>query len=215
MNSHSKKWPLLAERLLATLESLLLTYPEGISEYDLLRKLQDDQGSDRIFSQLSLKDPLRLFQSHFVLFHVLYKLQQDWRACGLGDLTIHTLKIQAVAYTPAAYENTLLAADLLAEYYLDWQNLLQTTAEDVDNLFDDFWQCLSKDKNGVSHQRSNETAEQLLLSYAALNLPVNASLADVKQQYHKLLHQYHPDKGGHTCDAQKVQVAYAYIRRFG
>ncbi|WP_240919847.1 DNA-J related domain-containing protein [Paraglaciecola sp. 20A4] len=215
MNRVGAKQGLPAQRLLAILEPLLITHPKGISEYALLKYLQNDAGDDEISSHLSLTDPFSMFQSHFLLFHALYHLRQQWRASGQGDISIHTLKIQAIAYTPISNKSPVVAVDPLAAYYLDWQNLLGTTTEDVNQLLKDFWLHFDCDENALANQHFSKTDPQLELSYAVLKLPFNSSPDEVKRQYHKLLHQFHPDKGGDTPYAQTLQIAYAYIRRCG
>ena len=206
---------LSVQRLLAILEPLLITHPKGLSEYALLKYVQNEAGDDEISSYVSLTDPLALFQSHFLLFHALYHLRQEWRASGQGDISIHSLKIQAIAYTHISDKSAMVAVDPLAEYYLDWQNLLGTTTEDVNQLLNDFWLHFARDENTVVNQHFSKADQQLELSYAVLKLPFNSSPDEVKRQYHKLIHQYHPDKGGDTPYAQTLQIAYAYIRRFG
>ena len=75
-------------------DSLLLLKPTltlGISEFDLIALLKRPPYS--LFDEDALRDPLMLFQTHFLVFHALYKLQIKWRESGEGRLDIHTTKI--------------------------------------------------------------------------------------------------------------------------
>lgn len=163
-----------------------------------------------LFSSLSLSDPLTLFRTHFVLFNGLYQLRQTWREQGIGDIDIYTLNIRPLPFNAQDNKNSLSIADPLAEYYLDWNNLTETSQAEVEALLDSFWLNYQREETPLPLQKSGDR-QQLEKSYAVLALPVNAPLKAVKRQYLKLIHQHHPDKGGDVHSAQTLQGAYAYI----
>jgi DnaJ-class molecular chaperone len=51
----------------------------------------------------------------------------------------------------------------------------------------------------------------LLAEYCLLQLPVEASLADVRKQYRELAKLYHPDAGGDHTDFLALQQAYEQV----
>ncbi|MGY0622329.1 MAG: DNA-J related domain-containing protein, partial [Paraglaciecola chathamensis] len=88
----------------------------------------------------------------------------------------------------------LTKTDPLAEYYLDWNNLIGTSAANVDSLLSSFWQQFCAAENGLgAYAKVNQ--KQLEESYTLLEVVFNAPLKEVKRQYLRLIHQYHPDKG--------------------
>ncbi|MDO6559994.1 DNA-J related domain-containing protein [Paraglaciecola chathamensis] len=210
--------------LLFTLESLLLKHPTGLSEYDLLKCLQGayKQRSQQLvevinaslsdlFSSLNLNDSLSLFQTHFVLFNGLYQLRQIWRKEHIGDIDIHTLNILPLPYNEQTTGSGLTNRDPLAEYYLDWNNLIGTSAASVESLLSCFWQQFCAAENGLGAY-ATVNQKQLEESYTLLEAEFNAPLKEVKRQYLRLIHQYHPDKGGDTEAAQSLQAAYTIPR---
>ncbi len=51
----------------------------------------------------------------------------------------------------------------------------------------------------------------LQAQYRLLQLPAEASLADVRIQYRELAKRYHPDTGGHHTDFLALQQAYEQV----
>ena len=74
------------------LREILALHPEGLSEYELLSQLRGDSRSG--FAPGRSEDPQDLFRTHFLLFHLLYRLRDELRREQTGDLEIHTLKIR-------------------------------------------------------------------------------------------------------------------------
>ncbi|QHJ10825.1 DnaJ-like protein DjlA [Paraglaciecola mesophila] len=201
----------------------MLRHPTGICEYDLLRCLQATDKScsqqvgeasktltDHTFSSLNFTDSLSLFQNHFVLFNGLYQLRQIWQKERIGDIDIHTLNILPLPYQEKMNAQGLTKSEPLAEYYLDWDNLINTSAANVNSLLSGFWQQFFAVEYGLG-AKAKIDQKQLEESYARLGLGINAQLKEVKRQYLRLIHQNHPDKGGDTEAAQSIQAAYAYI----
>lgn len=219
----SHEEPIDGQSLLSTLEAVLLHHPTGMSEYDLLRCLQgaykqcSQQVSDdshalpsHLFSSLNLTDSFSLFQTHFVLFNGLYQLRQIWRKEHIGDIDIHTLNILPLPYHEQTTGGGLSKSEPLAEYYLDWNNLIDTSAANVNSLLSSFWQQFFAVEHGLG-AKVKVNPKHLEESYSLLGVVFKAPLKEVKRQYLRLIHQYHPDKGGDTEAAQSLQAAYAAI----
>lgn len=208
------------QRLHKTLRSLLPLFEEGISEYELINILKVPPHC--LFVEKALQDSLVLFQTHFLLFHTLYKLRAEWRTKGLGELSIITTSIKLNA-TRTVNSTSLDTLEPLAHYYLDWQNLSATGQDDVDELLNSFWQQMAGHNAFTSY-----SVDELINAYKILefDIDVNAradncspaqflisdvealSLTQLKSQYRRLLHRYHPDKGGCAQKAKEVLCAY-------
>jgi DnaJ-domain-containing protein 1 len=99
----------------------------------------------------------------------------------------------------------VITQDTLRTYYLDWTNLRDTDQSQVEALLDSFWLAFSGmpsqvQDNNMTQQRASDL----------LNLTTPYSSQQLKQQYRKMLHKHHPDKGG--SNAQTVQLHNAYER---
>ncbi|WP_354622796.1 DNA-J related domain-containing protein [Psychromonas sp. MME2] len=178
---------------------LVKSHPEGIKEYDLLKLLQEQQ----LQQQQHLPfDNLALFQQHFLLFHALYKLSDQLRSEQAGYIVIEALNIQWLPQSVIAQQPTsLVNRDPLRAYYLDINNLHNTSGEEVDNLLASFWLKMSDDSE-----------KQSALALFELNEPCD--LAMVKKRYRQLLARHHPDKGGAVATAQALNEAMAVLKRY-
>lgn len=161
-NSGSQVHEVLADLLVDILSTMTDLFRHGVSEYQLISKLKNPPYS--VFDDEALRDPLVLFKTHFVLFHALYCLRNQWRMSGIGELDIHALNIQLSAPTSScdsAYKSfqkssqkssqdssddndepenhAVDAHDALASYYLNWSNFEETDKESVEALLDSFW----------------------------------------------------------------------------
>lgn len=54
----------------------------------------------------------------------------------------------------------------------------------------------------------------LQAKFRLLQLPPEASLADVRMQYRELAKLYHPDAGGHHADFLALQQAYEQVMEY-
>ncbi|WP_305857916.1 DNA-J related domain-containing protein [Balneatrix alpica] len=200
----------ISEHLCLALEPLLPLDAPGQSEYQLIQTLRS-KGLN-----LPMGDTASLFHSHFLIFHGLYLLQQRWRSRRYAHLEIHTLHIQAHSWSqrpPGAgvqtdEETTALpqAADPLAAFYLDWNNL-GTELSTLEIWLDRFWRRLGL---------PDETLQQAL---ADLELPAQTlQQADwpnlARQQYQRLAMQHHPDRGGDSERFKQVQHAWQLLKNY-
>ncbi len=187
---------------------LLAEQPAGFSEHQLLTLLQSPP--HEFFAPDALRDPLVLFQTHFLLFHCLYLLQQAWALDNHATLEISALKIikhpiENSAYSPINYKDEpLLQADPLAQYYLDWSHFSTTSSQDVEALLTNFWQKVFVPQ----HDEDIKTALQLM----ELDAPIPT--ADLKVQYRRLAQQHHPDKGGDSDIFKQICQAFHRLKQF-
>ena len=200
-------------------DSLLLLKPTltlGISEFDLIALLKCPPYS--LFDEDALRDPLMLFQTHFLVFHALYKLQIKWRESGEGRLDIHTTKILLrddiqpqnipLQNKDATQAQTHLAGlDPLASYYLNLDNLKGTSEADVAALLDDFWRQMAGQKLGVPNTKDRDKACDVL----KLDKQDILTLNSLKAHYRKALLKVLPDRGGNVEEAQQVIQAYRVL----
>jgi len=189
----------------STLLNIIKSQPAGIKEYDLLKLLQEQLPENERITRF---DNLVLFQQHFLLFHALYKLNDQLYAEQAGQLLIGALNIQWLPNNTDKYVNSLVGtipfelvqSDPLRKYYLDLNNLQDTSIEDVDNLLASFWVTFSDD---------DEKAAALAL----FELEEPCDLVMIKKRYRELLSIHHPDKGGCVEMTQSLNDAMALLKR--
>ncbi|MEO5342954.1 MAG: DnaJ domain-containing protein [Gammaproteobacteria bacterium SHHR-1] len=184
------------EALLTQLELLLRQHPQGLTEFDLLRRLQQAQGEG--FDTALFRDNLSLFRAHFLLFHALYQLNDQLLQRRQGQLEIHVLRIRLHPWQQGL--EGLTRADPLRAYYLDLSQLRETTAEDVETLLGRFW----------SGYMNDEQRDQAL---RALGLTEAADSQQIEQSYRRLAMRHHPDRGGDDQTFQRIEKAVRVLRR--
>lgn len=176
---------------------LLRRYPDGISEYSLLKRLRGEEYA--LFPRLRLGDNLGLFQSHFLLFHALYRLRDRLHAGQQGHLAISALIIELDDYQGGV--SALSESDPLRDYYLDLSNLDETGEADVAELLSNFWRGLRLDSGKVDE------------ALGVLELEGAEDYAQVKAQYRRLVMQHHPDRGGEAVKMHALNEALEVMRR--
>lgn len=177
------------------LREILALHPDGLSEYELLQRLRGDARSG--FAAGRDEDPEALFHTHFLLFHLLYRLGLQLRQEQAGELEIHTLKIRWHTALRAAPQ-ALGRPDPLAGYYLDLANLKGTSRADIEQMLARFW---------ARFARYDRRADAL----AVLELPENADADAIRRQYRRLAMRLHPDRGGDGARLQAVHAAMAIL----
>lgn len=183
--------------LLSFVVHVLRETPQGISEFDLLKRIE---AADAGLKHTTDDANLALFQKHFVLMNALFRLQQSlWDEEQLW-LSISPLRIALETRDAAtAQALSIEAGTALRDYYLDWQQLLATDSAGVAELLAGFWQRF--------HVRDGHAA-----ALAALQLDVDADWMSVKQQYRRLAAQTHPDRGGDGAQFLAIREAYELLR---
>lgn len=195
---------LIAE-LIDLLDLLLSENPAGFSEHQLFKLFQ--QAPHEFFATDALRDPLLLFQTHFLLFHCLYNLKQRWAISQQAELEISALLIikRPLNYKRVTekQDQALLRADPLAQYYLNWSHFSSTTEDDVETLLNSFWRKVFNPKNADDIQDS--------LKIMQLDAPV--STLQLKVQYRRLAQSHHPDKGGDSEHFKKICQAFHQLKQ--
>ena len=218
----SEAYVLQAELLVDTLSTQKPLFQRGVSEYELIEILK--KAPYQFFDDASLREPLMLFKTHFIVFHALYQLKHSWIEQGEGVLDIHTLNIKLNQESAHSDKNSthgdnykdkesqdkvgaITEADALAEYYLDWGNFEKADRKSVDALLNAFWHRMA---SGNAHTFEQEDISD---AHALLGLPQDehVSLSVLKRVYKKALQLVHPDKGGTQQEAQDVIHAYQLL----
>ena len=178
--------------------ALLIQHPQGLSEYQLLKCLRKPPYG--LLPTLELGDHLGLFQSHFLIYHSLYRLRERLLAEQRSMLQISALRVGLDAYEPG--EAALCEVDPLRDYYLDLANLDATGEAEVAALLDAFWRCVpvAADSEGV------------VSALAVLELDAASDFDQVKRQYRRLVMRHHPDRGGEAARMHALNEALELLR---
>jgi len=177
-------------------EKYVFNHRLGFKEYDLLKHLSENN----FFVQLPYHEhnSFALFQKHFLLFHTLYKINDNLVEKNNGGLIISPLNIQ---WLESQETNSMIGEyDCLREYYLDLNNLSDTSEQGVEEMLDQFW----------IHYIRNDKRKNALLALG-LSDPVNDH--EIKTCYHRLVKIHHPDKGGDTVKIQTINDAYSCLMK--
>lgn len=212
-NSETLSAPEIPAELEQLIWQVVTQHSSPLKEYHLLKTL-----AQAGYTQFELgKDALSLFQAHFMLFHLLYRLQNQWLEAGLGTLYIHTLEIRFEPFEkaenlskfPAQPSKTanLDRFDPLKTYYLDFSAYYQTQSDEVRQLLKDFW--LTFAQQPFQRIQGNLSYQQALTLF---DLEPSFSPQTLKQRYRQLRQQTHPDKGGNASDFQQVLEAYEILQ---
>ncbi|MBZ0093552.1 MAG: DnaJ domain-containing protein [Sulfuricellaceae bacterium] len=182
----------LQAALLDALQGILHERPGGLSEHELMRALAEGGNPD--FRPEDFADPLSLFQSHFLLFHHLYRLRDRLWEDGAATLEIHCLNIRLIPSAPGQASGLPAGRDGLRDYYLDLRHLAETGKEEVEALLDGFWR---------RYLRQGRRAEAL----AVLELSDPVDFDTIRRQYRLLAMRHHPDRGGDEKRFQELAAA--------
>lgn len=176
---------------------LLCGDPAGLSEHCLIELLRKPPHA--LLPVLRPDDTLGLFRSHFLLFHVLYRLRERLLREEGGELIISPLQIRIGPYRKA--KAGLRRSDPLRDYYLDLSQLEQTGERELEGMLSGFWQRL---------QAADEREQALVV--LELDEPVDFAL--IKHQYQRLVMRHHPDRGGEPERMQALNDAFAVLQRY-
>jgi hypothetical protein len=184
------------EQLYDWLYTCLQNNREGMSEHELLKQLIDEN-STGIWAD-AFRNNHTLFKAHFLLFHILYQLRHRLLGTKQGRLEINPVKIRLLPYREG--DDALDAHDPLMEYYLDFANLENTSAREVDEMLAGFYIKLN-----------NKDKRQDALQVLGLQDPVDDRT--IKQQYRRLAMEHHPDRGGDNERLQQINSAVKILIR--
>lgn len=188
-------------RLFSLILSGLQQHPQGLTEYQLISWLREQQ--HQVFVQADLQEPLSLFQTHFFLFHHLYRLRDALHAEQVGTLDIHTLSIRLHPW--AAGTAGLCQQDPLRAYYLDLAHLANTDRAAVEALLNQ--------SHARLHQQDTVRDALDTLGFNDPHEPPNAG--QIRRQYRRQVSRHHPDRGGSTQQLQALNHAYDTLKQQG
>lgn len=174
------------EQLVDQLDHLLHQHPEGLGEHAIIKILSANEKS--ALANAKIDTSISLFQTHFILFHGLYLLRDQLWSTQSSHLEISALNIQLQPYQNGQAE--LARYDRLRQFYLNLDNLEQTSEQDVDTLLNSFWEYY------INPQERKQALIEL-----GLRDPVDHDT--IKLTYRKLVMEHHPDRGG---DKKKLQI---------
>lgn len=186
--------------LIAPILALLHETPDGMSEHALIKRLA---WPSELCADCAQEGDLALFRKHFLVMNALYRLQEQLAAEGLR-LRIDPLLIvlePGAAGDPES-EGELAGDQPLRRYYLDWDNLQQTGADDVAALLRGFWE---------QYHALDQQAEALRLF--GLTGMDGLTWGAIQRRYRQLAAQHHPDKGGEPARFIEIRSAYELLRR--
>ena len=183
--------------LARVVDDILQRHPAGLTEYELLGELRRLNAlPDEI---LTTSSHLALFQVHFLVFHVLYKLRDDYWDSQQAQVEISPLKIQLIPYR--AGETAISETDPVKSYYQDLDNLENTNSDDVIELLTHFWLRM----NGGEQRRE---------ALQTLGLDNDADFVTIKKRYRQLAMQHHPDRGGDNKTLQEMNAAMEWLAKY-
>lgn len=172
----------------------LMISARPVSEYDLLQQCL----AAKLLQFDGLAYERQLFCRHFLLFHALYNLRDQWLDLAEADVTISALAIGRV--TLERRPKALGQPDGLRAYYLNLENYFGTDAAEVRRLLNGFWSAFAG-----GHKRDD--------ALRTLQLRDPVSREQIRSAYRKLAMRHHPDRGGDTEQFQTLQAAACYLLR--
>lgn len=186
--------------LTAPILSLLRESPDGLSEHALIKRLE---WPPELCADTAQEGDLVLFRKHFLVMNALYRLQEQLADEGL-QLRIDPLLIvlQPGPESDARNDWELAADQPLRRYYLDWDNLQQTGADDVAALLRGFWERY--------HALDRQAEALRLFGLAGME---ELTWGAIQRRYRQLATQHHPDKGGESGRFIEIRAAYELLRR--
>lgn len=176
-----------------------------ISEFDLIKRLKSSPY--HFFSEYDTSNQHQLFQVHFILFNALFELQSALPANQY--LLINSVRIELLTCTEEeALNPSLHEPDAkLKAYYLDLNNLKQTTQSDVEELLDSFWRRYYKE--GWDQESEEATVEAL--KYFEIDGQLTTQV--LRKAFRKKCHDCHPDKGGNHEHFVELKRHYELLSR--
>jgi hypothetical protein len=173
-------------------------------------------------------DSLSLFQNHFVLFHILYRLQNYFQNEN-KFLYIHFMRTILLNYPEKSRcrffnEKTLSFCNAITNtnkdycdfhfqkigdnkieelsskyFYLDKENFFKLNKKTAEKFINGTWEILSNYDNYKN-------------SYKILDLPESASIETIKKRFRTLAKKYHPDHNKKISkEFNEINNAYQFL----
>ncbi len=187
---------LLQGQLLTIICSAPVAGAEPIEEHYLLSRL-----GLKLQSEAELSEELARFQQHFVLYHLLYRVQAQLLALGQGYLCIELARVRLVACSDAA-EHVDDASR--RQYYQHWPNFYLMSEQLLEQQLDAFWQYFTRGRGRLAEISA---ADAITL----LQLEPGFTLGQLKKAYRTLALQHHPDRGGNAGQFIALRQAYQQL----
>lgn len=188
--------PQVLEQLELQLEALLSRRYGEITEQQLLSLLQLKPLSTVRDSQHAL------FQLHFVLYHLLYRIAERWMQAEVANLEIGLARVKI-----SPWQNTLpMLPDSKGAYYADWRNYWRMTPVALSERLTQFWQFYQKRYGTVSAIKLTDDE-----ALALLQLDWPCSLMALKKAFRKQSLKHHPDRGGDKQSFVRLSLAYKKV----
>lgn len=185
--------------LIAPILRQIRNFPEGLSEHELIKQLQ--RGAS--LAGDAIHGDLALFQTHFLLMNALYQLQDGLREEGLLlQIDPLCIRLLPVPQTTADPDRVVAPDEALRRYYLDLDQLQQTTESDVATLLQGFWD---------RYYAIDRQAEALRL--LGLADEGGSSWERIQLHYRRQASRHHPDRGGDTTRFVEIREAYELLRQ--
>lgn len=180
----------------------LLTIIKGSQQRCQIHHLATELQLKGLLPDLDKDANKALFKRNFLLMNALYQLQEmllpeQW-------LQVQAMDIQLLAEPPADLALILTQDIALRSYYLDWSHF-ETSAENIEALFTDFWGRYEHSIGKPEHILDKAKALQIF------ELDSGASKQDIRRQWRKLALKWHPDRASgdalkflQACEAWQV-----------
>lgn len=184
--------------------------PLVVSILQVLKKTDQSLGIHQLLQAVkaiseipSLDDDeqLGLFKLNWLMMNALYQLQMALLPSAyylhISTLDIYLKPLLDLELPAQAKE---LKAQPLRDYYLDWSNFSDTTADEVQAMLEGVWE---------TYLSPNKQSE----AYTVLGLRSEADWPEVKRCYRKLAATHHPDKGGDAQRFMEIRQAYECLKQ--
>lgn len=206
-----------------SLKIFLLSLKKPCYESELLKKAIKD-------INIMECDSLTLYQSHFILYNILYKLKDEFHKDN-KYLHVHFMRTFLIDYPDKGkcffYNEDLFCfckneckgennycdfhlkrigsnnIDMLSEkyFYLDKNNYYKLNKETAEAFLSGTWEILAK-------------FDDFKKSFKILNLPESADLNTIKRQFKYLAKKYHPDTGEASNKFYEINNAYRFLMKY-
>ncbi|MBV2128858.1 DNA-J related domain-containing protein [Arsukibacterium indicum] len=189
------------------LASLILSALSDSKDHSLTEQYLMSCLGLKLSTETEISPDLQRFQQHFVLYHLLYRLQTEWLATGEGLLDIGLAKVRFVSAASACPTALNVSKDNSSrrEYYTNWQNFYAMSEQLLDEYLTQFWQHYSKGQVDPA-QLSAQQAQHLL------KLQPGFTLTDLKRAYRSQALLLHPDRStGNAEKFRQIQQAYQQL----
>lgn len=195
--------------LQVALEHELRRAPGGLSEYALIKKLQ--QPPWQLLGVVRFDQPELLYPVHFLLFHTLYTLRdqlaEDGKTLAISAMLTRLENRPEEPRHKLSGQSLPAQADSLRAFYLDLNQYRLSTAQ-IHAMLDNVY---AGHRGANDHHDTSEVAAAAsYLGYGDRRLP--DCFHEVKQRFRRAVMQAHPDRGGSTEQIQTLNAAFAVIR---